>query len=194
MVISFLGPDGSGKSTIIEEIKNNRMFKNYYYFHLKPLISSTQNLKNSVVEDPHQFPVYSKLKSFIKILLFVFQYNFGWFKNIKKINHKDNLIIFDRYYDDLLVDYKRYRYGGSMKIANFFLKFIPRPNIYFVLTAPHEVIFERKKEVEPDELIRQIDSYKKLVEQNKKMFYNINVNRAPNEIAKEINEIIKIHI
>ena len=38
MKICFLGPDGSGKSTIIEKLLIQELpFKNKEYFHLKPI-------------------------------------------------------------------------------------------------------------------------------------------------------------
>jgi len=187
LAISFLGPDGSGKSTIIEELKKQSLpFKNIEYFHLKPIKKETS--KQQVVTNPHQHPPYSKLKSYIKLLYFIYQYNLGWIKNIVPLKKRTTLIIFDRYFDDLIVDNKRYRYGGSISIAKFVRFFIPKPDIYFILTTDAKVIYDRKKEVPLDELKRQIKGYQSL--KDSKKYYNIDVNRSPEEIVNEIKDII----
>lgn len=184
-VISFLGPDGSGKSTIINEIiKNQNLFKTVDYFHLKPL--KVRDLKNKV-DNPHSSTSYSKTKSYLKILFFIAQYNIGWIKNIAPL--KFSLVIFDRYFDDILVDPKRYRYGGHLMFIKLVRRFIPKPNIYFILTADPEIIFARKKEVTFKELERQVKEYRELG--NNIDYINVNVNCSPKEITNEIISIIK---
>ena len=184
--IAILGPDGAGKSTVINEIMAIYLpFRRKDYFHLKPLYSKGIS---STVEDPHQFPPYSKLKSYIKLLYFVYQYNFGWIKNIVPLKIKSSLVIFDRYYDDLLVDNKRYRYGASKTFAKFIRFFIPKPDLYFILTTDAKIIYKRKQEVPFAELERQIKGYRALADG--KRYFNIDVNRTPDEIVKEITLIM----
>jgi len=185
--ISFLGPDGSGKSTIINELLSNRLpFRRKDYFHLKPFPSNTKN--TVTVENPHSQKVYSLTKSYIKLSYFIYQYNFGWIKHILKLKIKSSLVIFDRYYDDLLVDHKRYRYGGSKLVAKVTRYFIPKPDLYFILTTNPKVIYERKQEVSFEELERQVKAYRELADN--KQYFNIDVNRTPEEIVKEITLII----
>ena len=72
------------------------------------------------------------------------------------------MVLSDRYYDDLLVDPVRYRYGAPLWLARFVFKFMPRPDRVIVLTGDPEIIHARKKEVTMDELCRQIDAYQEL--------------------------------
>lgn len=186
--IGFLGPDGSGKSTVIDGILEKRLpFRRKDYFHLKP-IKSTNRGESVTVDEPHLMPLYSKSKSYIKLFYFIYQYNLGWIKNIIKLNISSSLVIFDRYFDDMLVDNKRYRYGGSVALAKIARVFIPKPNIYFILTTDANVIYERKQEVAFDELKRQIEAYKALADN--KRYFSIDVGRTPEEIVKEINNIM----
>jgi thymidylate kinase len=73
---------------------------------------------------------------------------------------RSGLVIFDRYFQDLLIDPLRYRYGGSMWLAKFIGRLVPPPDLPFlVLDAEDEVILSRKREVPPEELRRQREGY-----------------------------------
>ena len=183
--ICFLGPDGSGKSTIIDKIlKSDLPFSRKHYFHLKPINNKKNPGTGKVVNDPHRLPPYSRIKSMLKLFYFLFLYNLGWKKNVLPLLSENRLVIFDRYYDDILVDNKRYRYGGNIAIAKFVKNLIPRPNLYFILTADAEIIYERKQEVSFKELERQIQGYNALADNNR--YFQIDISCSPKEITKEV--------
>ena len=192
MTVSFLGPDGSGKSTIIDAVTSADIpFTRNDYFHLKPLKKVSCGVSGAVsemVEDPHKYPPYPALKSYGKLLFFIYQYNMGWIKNILPLEDKASLIIFDRYYDDLLVDNRRYRYGGSLAIARMVRAFIPQPDIYFVLVADPKIIYERKQEVAFEELKRQVAAYEALVDG--KRYFKIDVDNTVDNISSQVIKII----
>ncbi|QDD68117.1 hypothetical protein [Caminibacter pacificus] len=185
--IAFLGPDGSGKSTIINELKKRQLpFRRIDYFHLKPLKRRNNDLQ--IVEEPHKYPPYSKIKSFVKLVYFVYQYNIGWIKNILPLKIRSSLIIFDRYYDDILADKKRYRISLGDFWIKFFRNFIPKPDLYFILVTEPEIVYNRKQEVSFEELKNQVKKYERLVD-NKK-YIKIDVNKKPEEIVNEIINIL----
>lgn len=191
--ICFLGPDGSGKSTIIKYLYNQPLpFRRIDYFHLKP-IPKDDSIMNVTVTNPQQAPLYSKIKSFVKLGYYFFLYNFGWAKYIIPLKIRSSLVIFDRYYDDILVDYRRFRYKSIWGIEKLVKNLIPRPKIYFILTAEANIIFERKQEVTFEELKRQIVNYNCL--RDDKKYFLIDTNREPEQIAKEVINILmgKMH-
>ena len=98
------------------------------------------------------------------------------------------MCIRDRYYNDLLVDPKRYRLGITdwfVRVARFF---IPKPDISLILTAEAQVIYNRKQEVSLIELKRQVKEYRSL--SNNKDIINIDVNKSPEKIVIEIKQIL----
>lgn len=185
--VAFLGPDGAGKSTIIDKLIADDIFINKYYFHLKPIINKNNSNKN--VNDPHNQKEYSTFKSTLKLIYFVIIYNCGWLKNVyfKKLKSAP-VIVFDRYFDDIFVDRKRYRISQNVKCATFFKKLIPSPDITFVLSADPAVIYKRKQEVTYDELKRQTQAYHELGKG--KGFINIDVNNTPEDIYNSIKEVL----
>jgi len=187
MVIAFLGVDGSGKSTIINSLKDlNLPFCKFYYFHLKPRVIRL-NKKNDAVTNPHSKAEYNGTISYIKLVHFIMTYWLGFLINFLPFTEKNSLIIFDRYYDDIYIDPKRFRYGGSVDFAKFMKLFIPKPDITFVLTTSPEIIIKRKQEISFKELIRQIGEYQKIKGKN---IIQIDVNASIEEISQQVQKII----
>ena len=82
---------------------------------------------------------------------------------VRRLLVRSTFVAFDRYYHDMLVDPKRYRYGGPMWLARWVGKIIPKPDIVILLDAPAEVLQARKQEVPFKETARQRQAYLKLV-------------------------------
>ena len=184
LTIAFLGPDGSGKSTIIDSIKSKNLFRKTKVFHLKPIKTSGKK----ATENPHESQEYSKMLSLVKLLYFVFQYNTGWFVNILKYRIASSLIIFDRYYYDLLADPKRYRFSGSKRSIKFIGAIIPKPDLTFVLVTDAEIIYKRKQEIAFETLKEQIALYNEMGQL--KNTHCIDVNKPVIDISNQIIEII----
>lgn len=90
---------------------------------------------------------------------FLFDYTAGYAVKILPALAQNNLIVFDRYYHDLLVDPRRYRYGGPMWLVRWIGKLIPKPDLWVLLDAPPHVLQARKQEVTPQETARQREAY-----------------------------------
>jgi thymidylate kinase len=156
--IVILGPDGAGKSSVIEGLirrldQGERVVK---MRHLKPQIVFQRRCEPvTIVVDPHGKPPRSALTSVAKIFVWLME---EWYANLFQ-NKKETLLICDRYYHDLLVDPKRYRYGGPMWTARLIGRLMPQPALWVLLDAPAEVLQARKQEVPPAETERQRQAY-----------------------------------
>ena len=60
---------------------------------------------------------------------------------------RSSLIIFDRYYYDMVADPARYRYGGSRRLLEVLSRVAPHPDLILLLDAPADVIVDRKGEL-----------------------------------------------
>lgn len=182
LTICFLGPDGSGKSTIIEGVKSQNPFVNFNYFHLKPI---KKKKNSSTVHDPHGSVPYSPLLSYLKLGYLVFQYNINWILSIWPLKVTPTIIIFDRYFDDIIADPKRYRYGGVVFAVKVARLLIPKPELTFVLLAETQVIYSRKKEVTVEELQLQLNRYTHLSEEYE--YTKIDVSHS---VAQIVNQVL----
>lgn len=122
--------------------------------HLKPRFLLRNGSSVTIVTDPHGKPARSAFLSIAKILVWLVEEWCGllW-------ERKDVVLICDRYYHDLLIDPKRYRYGGPVWIAKCIGNLIPQPSLWVLLDAPAEVLRSRKQEVTLEETRRQRDAY-----------------------------------
>jgi thymidylate kinase len=193
IVISFMGVDGSGKSTLIKKIINKfkKKFKKIKYLHLKPYFLLID--KSTFNKSPHNFKkLRSNFSSLIVILIWLFQYKIFFFINRRK---KNQLIIFDRYAHDLLIDRVRYRHSLSLTLTKKILKLFPEPHLWVFLHASPKVIETRKKELSRKELNRQIREYIKFSKTKKNSILLKTNNNNPNNlllIKKKIETIISI--
>jgi thymidylate kinase len=164
--IVILGPDGAGKSSVIQGLigrleQDGRIVK---MRHLKPqILLRRRGAAVMIVVDPHGKPPRSALTSVVKILVWLME---EWYANLFQDDRK-TLLIYDRYYHDLLVDPLRYRYGGSMGAARLVGKMMPRPKLWLLLDAPAEILQARKQEVSLEETERQRSAYRAFVQGQK---------------------------
>lgn len=166
MKIVVLGPDGAGKSSVINGIlgKLNQGGRVVKMRHLKPRPAFPMRGDPATINpDPHGKPPRSALTSVAKIILWLME---EWYANLFQ-DKKEELLICDRYYHDLLVDPIRYRYGGPLWIARLAGKLIPQPMLWVLLDAPTEVLQARKQEVSLEETARQRQAYLSLVQKQR---------------------------
>jgi thymidylate kinase len=163
LFVVILGPDGAGKSTLIERLETSLLgaFRRTARFHLMPRLFRRKG-NSGPVTDPHSKPPRSLLASLLKLGYYLLDYTLGYWLKVRPALVKSTLVLFDRYYDDLLVDPKRYRYGGPRGLAGWLRRFVPRPDLWLVLDVPEKELLRRKQEVSLEELRRQREAYCRL--------------------------------
>lgn len=161
LVVAFLGPDGSGKSSVIERtlIDLAPAFRRTRYLHLRPRFLAAGRDGALPVIQPHALPPRGRLVSTAKLAYLLLDYILGYMLRVWPLACGSTLVAFDRYFHDMLVDPKRYRYGGSLRLARWVARCVPPPDLWVLLDAPAPLLQARKSEVSLEESERQRRDY-----------------------------------
>lgn len=157
LTVAFLGLDGSGKSTVIQQVTKQLApaFRRCEKFHLRPGVPIKSDAQYAPNKDPHGQANRYWLTSCLKVLFFGWDFTAGFIKRVYPLKVKSSLNVFDRYFDDLLVDPRRFRYGGPRWLPSLVQRLIFKPDLYIILDAPPDVLYARKQEVPLPELAQQ---------------------------------------
>lgn len=190
----ILGPDGVGKSTTIERLQCElqtlfgpcRKQRWRPGFIRKVTADSTNRM-------PHAKSLRGGIASSLSLLALALDFNLGYAVSAYPAMARSETILFDRYFHDLLIDPKRYRYAGPMWLARLIARFIPpRKALFIILDAEEEVILSRKQELPVGELRRQRNAYRRFAALAQSSMV-INTEKPVEEIVAEIiDKIMKV--
>lgn len=172
--IGFTGPDGSGKTTVIDRTieRLGDVFRSAHaYYHFRPAlfgnlgdVAHSAGLKKEVdknYSDPHRGGKTSVPSSLARLGYYSIDYIIGYFLKVKSKTRITRLVIFDRYYTDIICDARRSRIYLPPKFLNAWRKLlIPSLDYNILLTASEDTILNRKKELSAEgirEINRKID-------------------------------------
>lgn len=174
--VAFLGTDGSGKSTLIESVKphiEQMLHAPVHYEHLRPnLIPSIARLmgmpvKQGPTTDPHGGKVSGWFGSFVRFAYYYIDYTVGYWVKIRPILAKrSQMVVFDRYYYEYMIDPRRCAVRLPRGWARFWGWFIPKPDLILCLGGSPEKIYARKPETSLEEVRRQVVALKKFCNGN----------------------------
>jgi serine acetyltransferase len=161
LVVSFLGADGSGKSSVIDRVMADLapVFRRTCRLHLRPRVLARKNPDRGPETAPHALPARGSAASVVKLAYFVLDYFVGYALRVWPMARRSTLVVFDRHYRDLAVDSRRYRYGGPARLVRLASRCVPGPDFWVLLDAPPDVLQARKQEVSPEESARQRRAY-----------------------------------
>jgi thymidylate kinase len=188
LTICVLGPDGSGKSSVAAQVLAElaQAFRRARYQHLRPRLWANKS-SSPAVTNPHANPLRGRWLSTAKLLHFWAGFLLGGLLQVLPARIRSTLLLFDRYYHDILADPCRYRYGGSLSLARKLGRFVPHPDLVFILDAPAELLQRRKKEVPFAESKRQRMAYLGLARE----FANVHVIDASQPMEKVVAVVLK---
>lgn len=190
LFVCVLGPDGVGKSTLIEHLIQSvgSAFRRKRVFHWRPgLLGGKQ--ATGPVTNPHGQSLRPAWLSVGHLFARLLDYWLGYCFVIRPLLARSGLVVFDRYFHDLIVDPKRYRYGGPMWLARVLSRIVPQPDVVLVLDAPEHVIFARKQEVPLEEVKRQRRLYLEVAQSFSRATV-MDARRSVREVCEEADQRI----
>tara|TARA_Y100000389_G_scaffold81732_1_gene78295 strand:- start:1753 stop:2358 length:606 start_codon:yes stop_codon:yes gene_type:complete len=164
-LVAFFGPDGSGKSLLVNELLKLFKSKNIscVKFHWRPRILPTlnKNFKNLKFNKPNNLKQRNIFFSFFLYIYFFLDFKVNEFF-IKKKNQK-KIILYERYYYDVLIHPRRYKLTNIYWLGKFFSKLLKKPDYSILLYGNAKSIYLRKKELDTNEIIKQMKLYNKII-------------------------------
>ncbi len=169
LFLAFLGPDGVGKTTTVDRVmaRLKPIFEEQQLFHWRPQVIKPRTKEDELSNahgwtsiNRHGDPPRGGVLSLMRLGGVYTDYLVGQKRLIRPALDRGALVVFDRYYHDILVDSKRYRYGGPQWLLPMMKHFLPQRRVFFVvLDADEKVILSRKQEVSLEELRTQRRKY-----------------------------------
>ena len=101
--------------------------------------------------NPHRGRKTGMINSLSRLVYYSFDYIVGNLTRIKTVVRGNGIVIFDRYYTDIMADSRRSRIYLPLRFLYWFGKlFIPSLDYNILLTASAEHILARKRELDED--------------------------------------------
>ncbi|MCA9807778.1 MAG: hypothetical protein KC476_07465 [Cyanobacteria bacterium HKST-UBA06] len=194
VVVAFLGPDGCGKTSVIEAVgqRLTTTFTDQHYYHLRPRMLNYNSKVGALsgYDQPHKQPPRGTLVSLVKLLYFVLDYYLGYWLRVLPQKDARSLVIFDRYVHDLLVDTARFRLSLPEGVIRAILRLVPLPDLIVVLDGSAQCFHDRKQELSLEELERQISCYRNLARDGRGKVVAVDALGQVEETAQEVTALI----
>jgi thymidylate kinase len=161
----FLGPDGVGKTTLLRAVSKSleAVFPEQNIYRWRPAVFARAP---RLARLPHSRPPRSLWGSISYLFFTWLDFTSGYVVAIRSALSRNALVIFDRFYHDLLIDPKRYRFGGPIWMVRALARIVPPRDLFFVvLDAEEQTILSRKQQLPAEEIRRQRGAYRAFAKQ-----------------------------
>ena len=170
-LISISGPDGCGKTTVINlviaELKQIQGLDGVWYRHFRPAtlprIAEFAKAARAVevvdenYDRPHRAQPSGMLGSLARLGYYWLDYLVGYLRAVRPELLRGRVVLFDRYAFDMICDPGRSRIALPATLLRTVIRLLPLPRwAFFIRVAPEEV-FRRKQELDLD-TIRQLNA------------------------------------
>jgi len=173
-IITFSGVDGAGKSTILEDTKNllqEKFRKEVVVLRhrpsILPILSAWRYGKKaaeekSVARLPRQGNNNNTLASYFRFGYYYLDYLVGQLYVWVKYLLRGQVVLYDRYYFDFIVDGRRSNINLAQALPKSLYRFITKPDLNIFLYADVATILQRKQELEPSAITNLTQNYQQL--------------------------------
>ncbi len=189
--LAVLGPDGVGKTTLLDHLGpmlERPFFRRQLLIHFRPKVFERETAATAVT-DPHGKAPRTLLASWAKLLFYFADQLAGYLIKVFPAKVRNELIVFCRDFDDVLIDPERYRFAGANWLARCLGRLLPRPDLTLVLDAEPEQILARKAELTLEEVRRQRAAFRSLVATSPR-YGLVSSAQSPEQVARAAGRVV----
>ena len=198
LFLSISGPDGSGKTTVIDQVISqfNRVYgkANIHYAHFRPTVlpriaevAKKARALDQVDEDydrPHRANPSGLGGSLLRLGYYGLDFLFGYFRSVRPILQRREVMLFDRYFYDMIADSFRSRISLPMRLLRMVGCVLPLPHYAFFIEVDPKEIHRRKQELTRERIVELNDRYGDLARRG--WLISVDNNGAPQYAADAI--------
>jgi hypothetical protein len=133
LLLAVLGPDRTDKSTLIERLTESvgPAFRRNQIFQRRPHLLWPKESCGPKADAQGQAP-RSTWSAIPRLFALLVDYWLGYLLLIRPLLVRSGLLVFDRYFNDLLVDPERNRYRGPRWLVKAICPLVPTPHLILV--------------------------------------------------------------
>jgi sugar transferase EpsL len=191
--ITVLGPDGVGKSTLLQNLGQalEPCFSRRRLFKFRPDVFNT--IVPETQPQPHGRPPRGWILSCAKIFYYAADWWLGFFVRVLPEKCRGALLLVDRDFNDVLVDQRRYLVRNVHILARVLRRILPQADATFILTADPDTVRARKPELPFAELQRQLAAYRWLARRHSRM-HLIYADKQADEVARLVTRTVILEL
>jgi len=161
---ALVGLDGAGKTTLARHLCElalaEKRFPGARYFHWQPrLFRSVQfplpEYRNLPRKPELPRSAFNSLLSVLRLVKNIGLANLTFWLRIRPLLRRGYLVLVDRYFYNYHLDPVSVKYYGPPGLLARAERWFPRPEVVVTLSAPPEVLLQRKQELSETEIRRQ---------------------------------------
>jgi len=192
---TFSGPDGAGKSTLLDlllPLAERRIVVAVDRLHTRPYVIPRLAglLPRSRRVEALTVRLYENrlglLKSVIRLTILIVDLQIGYWLKVRPMLARGHLVMFDRYYQDYLVDPQLRGISLPSLILRACARLVPQGHRRVYVIASAAVLETRKGELSYDDATRQVEHYRRLAAKDPQAVVVDTDHKSAADIAKEV--------